>query len=382
MASLKKRTSSKKPWQVRYRDHTGRDRSEQFTRKADAEARLREVQTAEETGRIDLLDSGTATLAEVGVDFFRLHKGEWSKNTAKGHGYIWNAVVEGESSYPRAALADMAVRNIRKSHVQQFKVDALAAGVPVSSVRRALSLITRTLDHAADEDMIASNPAARVKPPTEDERPRASIITPEQVEAIRAQMDERDAAFVSILAYAGLRPHEARALRPEQFGGRELHLERACGEDGGLQPLKAGHDMRDVPISAALAADVAAVTWGRGLMFGNVHGTCWTKTDYDNWRKRRFKTAVAKANAALVQQAEDKGEDPALLPADLNPYDLRHSIASLWYREGIDKATIAYRLGHSIPVLEKVYTSHFKTLDPLDKRSVDDLIADARAARS
>ena len=67
MASLKKRDGSRKPWQVRYRDHAGRDRSEQYTRKADAEARLREVQTAEETGRMDVLDSGTATLSEVGV---------------------------------------------------------------------------------------------------------------------------------------------------------------------------------------------------------------------------------------------------------------------------------------------------------------------------
>ena len=364
MASLAKRPGTRKPWQIRYRDHTGRSRSEQFTRKGDAEARLREVQTAEETGRIDLMDAGTATLSEVGVQFFRLHKGEWKENTAKGHAYVWNAAVEGESGYPRAALADMAVRNIRKSHVTAWRNDALDVGVPVSSVRRALSLIVRTLDFAADEDMIPANPAARVKPPNEAEAPRASIITPEQVEALRAQMTERDAVFVSILAFAGLRPHEARALRPEQFGGSELHLERACAEDGSLQPLKAGHDVRDVPICAALAADVAAVKWGK-LMFPNAHGDPMTKVDYDNWRKRRFKKAVK----------------TAALPADLNPYDLRHSICSLWYRQGIDKATIAARLGHSIPVLEKVYAHHFKALDPFDRRSVDELIADARRDR-
>ncbi len=31
---------------------------------------------------------------------------------------------------------------------------------------------------------------------------------------------------------------------------------------------------------------------------------------------------------------------------------------------------------------EKVYARHFKTLDPLDRRSVDAMIADARVARS
>jgi integrase len=369
MASLKKRDSSRKPWQVRYRDHTGRDRSEQFTRKADAESRLREVQTAEETGRMEVLDAGTSTLSEVGVRYFTLHKGEWKPNTAKGHAYVWNAAVEGESDYPRAALADMPIRTIRKSHVLAWRNEALAAGIPVSTVRRTLSLIVRTLDFAADEDMIAANPAARVKPPSEDERPVASIVTPAQVEALRTVMNERDAVFVSILAYAGLRPHEARALTFDQFAGSTLHLRRACAEDGSLQALKAGHEARDVPICSALAADVAASTWGKrkALMFPNVHGDPMSKIDYDNWRKRRFKKAIKKADADL--------------PADLNPYDLRHSIASLWYREGIDKATIADRLGHSITVLERNYAWHFKTLDPLDRRGVDELIADARNGR-
>jgi integrase len=230
VASLTYREGSTRPWRVRYRDHVGRSCSEQFTRKADAESRLREVQTAEQTGRIDVLDAGTATLAEVGVQFFGLHKRDWKTNTAEGHAYIWNSAIEGEARYPRAAIADMPVRNIRKSHVTQWRNDALDVGVPVSSVRRALSLISRALDFAADEDLIAANPAARVKAPTEGQRPRPSIITPDQVEAIRAQMKERDAAFVSVLAYAGLRPHEARALTAEQFGSSTLHLEQACAE--------------------------------------------------------------------------------------------------------------------------------------------------------
>jgi integrase len=62
----------------------------------------------------------------------------------------------------------------------------------------------------------------------------------------------------------------------------------------------------------------------------------------------------------------------------LNPGDLRHSIASLWYREGVDEAIIAARLGHTIPVLESRYTWHFKTLDAADRRTVDEMNADAR----
>jgi integrase len=370
MASLAKRPGSAKPWQVRYRDHTGRSRSEQYSRKADAEARLREVQSAEETGRLDVLDAGKATLAEVGAEFFKLNRRAWSTNTAKGYAYIWNAVVEGESKYPRAALADVPVRAIRKAHVQAFVNDAQEAGVPTSSIEDALSLITRTLDHAEDEGMlIGGNPAARVKPP-KAERSRALIITPAQVEAIRAQMSERDAALVSILAYAGLRPHEARALRADQIGGPALVLTESVGDEGDVrQYLKSGHDWREVPVCAALAADLAAIDWGSGYLLPNAHGEPWTKTDYANWRNRRFYVAVSKAN--------DAG---AAIPSGFTPYDLRHSIVSLWYRQGIDKATIAAQAGHSIPVLERVYAHHFHTLDPLDRRTVDEMIADARAS--
>jgi integrase len=373
--------TGKKPWQIRYRDHAKQQRSEQFTRKGDAESRLREVQTAEETGRIDLLDSGTATLSEVGVQFFNLHKNEWGEGTAEGHAYVWNAAVEGESKHPRATIADMAVRNIRKSHVTAWRNDALAAGVAISTVRRVQSLMTRTLDFAADEDMIGANPAARVKPPKEPGRQKPKIITPDLVEAIRAEMVERDAVFVSILAYTGLRPHEARALTIEQFDSKELHLERACGTDGSLQPLKSGHEMRDVPVCDAVVCDVEAGEFGKGWMFPNLHSRPMTKTDYDNWRKRRFYPAVKKANAKIVKAAKQAGDgNPALIPDGFIPYDLRHSIASLWYRQGIDKATIATWLGHSIPVLERDYAWHFKTLDPLDRRTADEMIADARAA--
>jgi len=388
VAFIKKREGSKKPWQVRYRDHTGKDRSEQFTRKADADARLREVQTLEETGKIDLLDAGKTTLAEVAVQFFQLNRREWKDNTAKQHAYLWNSVMEGEGDYSRPAIVDMPVRGIRTSHVASWRNDALDAGVPFSSVQRVLWLITRALDHAAEDDVIPANPAARVKMPANARPPKAkpSIITPEQVEQIRAQMtDERDRVMVSIFAYCGLRPHELRALKVGAFAGDTLHLEYGCAEDGSLQPLKAGHEMRDVPICDAVRADVKAAKWGRrgAWMFPNVHGNAWTKNDWDNWRNRRFKKAVIKANAKLTEDAKkvDPKADPVLIPADVVPYDLRASAASGWYRQGIDKATIASWLGHSVKVLEDHYVAHFKTLDALDRRTLDQLIEDARRKR-
>ena len=87
------------------------------------------------------------------------------------------------------------------------------------------------------------------------------------------------------------------------------------------------------------------------------------KHDWDNWRKRKFAAAV-KANGVSISR----------------PYDLRHGIASLWYREGIDKLTIADWLGHSLAVLESTYAWPVRSLDPRDRRTVDGLGGRTRVA--
>lgn len=371
MATVTKRPGSTMPWQVRWRDHNGKSKSAQFTRKRDADAHALDVERAKQTGRLDLLDSGTQTLAEIGAEYFRLHKSEWEPVTAKGLAYVWNAAVEGQPSkgsrtnYPRAAIADMQVRTIRRSHVQGFKVDAQAAGVPFTSIRRALSLISRSLDYAADEGIIGANPAAGVKPPAGPHRPDVYVVSPGQVEAVRAAMkDERDRLIVSVMAYAGLRPQELRALDARHVG-KTLRVESACRPDGTLKRLKGtGGEKRNVPLCDALAADFKAFG-AKGLIFTSATGGAMTKTDWDNWRKRKFVPAAEKAKVPIKI-----------------PYSLRHSIASLWLREGIDRVTVAQRLGHSVMVLERHYAHVIADLDPKDRRTVDELIAEARSSKA
>ncbi len=368
MASLKKRAASAQPWQVRWRDHKGQSKSRQFSVKADALKFKTEVERAKQTGNLEALDAGALTLAEVGAEFFRLHKGDWSQSTVRNLAYIWNSCIEGDpgaracKTYPRAALADMPVRSIRRSHVQAFKVDAQNAGAPDGSVRKALGLISQVLDHAADDGLIGANPAAGVKRPAGSRARDVRVVSPSGVEAIRARLKGRDAALVSILAYAGLRPQEARALEARHIGTRTLRVEFACNPDGSVKELKGqGGAKRSVPICSALRADLDAIDWGEGFLFKSKHGKPWTKTNWDNWRKRKFLPAVRAAGAAI-----DK------------PYALRHSIASLWLREGVDHVTVARRLGHSVAVLHREYAHVIDELDPADKRKVDELIAQAR----
>lgn len=357
MATVVKRPGSTRPWQVRWRDHTGAPRSRQFTLKADAEQHATDVERAKQTGRLDAIDAGTQTLREVGADFFALHKREWAQSTARNLAYVWNAYVHDSE------LAGMQVRAIRKSDVQRFKVEAQDRGVPDGSIRKALGLISRALEHAADDGLIAANPAAGVKRPSGTRARDVQVIPPAGVEAIRGRLGPRDAALVSILAYAGLRPQEVRALELRHVGKRTIRVEAACNPDGSLKRLKGtGGAARTVPLCKALAADLGAIDWpATGPMFARSDGERWRKDDWDRWRTRTFGPAVEAAGVEIGR-----------------PYELRHSIASLWLREGRDPLTVASWLGHSLAVLLKDYAHVIAELKPGDRRSVDAMIAQAR----
>ncbi len=83
--------------------------------------------------------------------------------------------------------------------------------------RKSLAVLQSILQRAVEWERIGSNPAGSVpKPPMRRDR-AITPLTPETVERIRATLLDqgrvRDATLVSVLAYAGVRPQEAVALR-------------------------------------------------------------------------------------------------------------------------------------------------------------------------
>ena len=88
----------------------------------------------------------------------------------------------------------------------------------------------------------------------------------------------------------------------------------------------------------------------------------WRKTDWDNWRSRRFKKACE--NAGLDR---------------FRPYDLRHTCASLMIRAGDPPAEIAAHLGNSLRVLFDTYGHEIEEMRGQPVKSVDEVIRAARA---
>jgi integrase len=139
---------------------------------------------------------------------------------------------------------------------------------------------------------------------------------------------------VSLLAYAGLRPGEMRALCLADIHEGTIHVQRAADPDGRVKPL--AQDVREYRLAIGRPPDPT-------VLLGDESGHPWDKTAWQIWRADRWMPACRAA-----------GLDP--LP---RPYDLRHSFASLLLAEGRQPLYVARQPGHSLPVLFSTYAHLF-----------------------
>jgi integrase len=190
-------------------------------------------------------------------------------------------------------------------------------------------------------------------------------LAPTTIEAMRASLGLRDATLISVLAYAGLRPGEALALRWRDVRERTLLVERALSlgreEDTKtrrhrtvrlLSPLRA--DLARWRLAARRPADAT-------LVFPGHDREAWSEAAYQSWRRRTFARA---ARAAGVD--------------DATPYALRHSFASLLLHEGRSVIYVARQLGHDARL---TLTRYGHVIDELDEQPHLEAESAIRAAR-
>ena len=155
-----------------------------------------------------------------------------------------------------------------------------------------------------------------------------------------------------MLAYAGLRPQEALALRWGDVRERTLLVERAVSL--GKQKDTKTHAHRTVRLLAPLREDLLAWRLRCGPAAGDTRwcspgpaGGLWTKTTYENWRKRAFDRAL---QAAAVERRDARTT-------------LRHSFASLLLHEGRSVIYVARQLGHDARLTLSTYGHVIDELD-------------------
>ena len=153
---------------------------------------------------------------------------------------------------------------------------------PKANQRDAVSpLAPATIEAIA---LALREPAARevaASPPGQRPRRRYELPPPGTPQTRR-----RDALIVSLLAYAGLRPGELRALRWEDVHEHTILAQRAANPDSSIKATKTGR-RRAVRLLAPLAQDLREYRLAvgrppaRALIVASAAGTPWTKTDWE-----------------------------------------------------------------------------------------------------
>jgi len=363
--SIDRRPSGR--WRVR---HPGVP-SKTFDRKQDAEEYERQIRRVKQTGRVEMLDADLKTLAELAGEHIAAVSRDWSDKTWDTNRNLWAAHVDARilNKADRQwfhPIADMTLRQLRPTEVEKWKNERLAAGAGPQAIRKTMALMQSMLDRAVRDEILTANPVKVVKKPSGKRAGIVTVVAPEAVERIRSKLDDTGAMLVSLLAYTGMRPGEARALRWEHIRDRTIRVEWGTNPDGSVKPTKT-EEMRTVRLLAPLAADLKTYRTLRGdpvaseFVFPRDDGRAWTESDYRNWRSRKFIPAAAAVGVKICRA-----------------YDLRHSAASLWLHEGTNPVQVAQWLGHNVSETFKTYAHVLAELDPTDRTPATKVIEAAR----
>ena len=337
-------------WIARWREH-GRQRSRKFGLKSDAEVFEREVKRRQQLGPLavqHLTARGGPTLDQwVEQRWIPEHASTLAASTCQRYANVYERHIV-------RALGDVALGELTVARLRAWQASLLKAGATPGTVHKARTFLSSVLRHAAESEAIPGNPLSLVRAPKPGHRDAVEPLAPATVEAIRgallhpgprevrpslrgqrrrrgyelsargtARTRQRDALIVSLLAYAGLRPGEMRALCLADIHEGTIHVQRAADPDGRVKATKTSHK-RSVRLLSPLAQDVREYRLAIGrppdptVLLGDESGHPWDKTAWQIWRADRWMPACRAA-----------GLDP--LP---RPYDLRHSFASLLLAEG------------------------------------------------
>jgi integrase len=322
MASIARRPNGR--WRARYRDAAGREYSQHFARKIDAQHWLDEVTTAVTSGMY--VDPGRA----------RITVGDWSqrwlvtkvdvKPSTRAR-YVGLLKVNVLPRWETVPLADVTHEGVA-AWVSQLSRSGLAP----ATVRQAHRVLSLVLSLAVRDGRLARNPADRVPLPRAVRKERV-FLTVGQVEELADSAGDYSTVIL-VLAYTGVRFGELSALRVRRLDlmRRRADIVEAVAEVGGqaIFSTPKTHQVRTVPIPRFLVDELARQVAGKGpddFVFTSPRGGLLR---LQNFRHTVFEPAVRRA-----------GLD------GLTPHGLRHTAASLAITSGADVKVVQQMLGHA-----------------------------------
>ena len=275
-----------------------------------------------------------------------------------------------------AGLAEMPIAAIDRAVIEGWWQDN--ADKPPAR-QAAYMFLKSVLKDATARGLLPANPCqivngsrrARVTP----KQVRSQLVVglaPSDIDALVAALDrECFRAMLLLVAYCGLRPGEAFALRRKdvkQIAGRwviDVHQAVSTGENGNGRAMgatKTDDSIRTIPVPPHLVPVLEdhLARWAEpgpaGLLFPSTNPAMDFATDrqvmgtYPSKRTGKGRKAGVQREATGFAAARLAIERPTL-----RIYDLRHWARRMWTLAGLDYASTEMLLGHELPMVQGTY---------------------------
>lgn len=277
----------------------------------------------------------------------------WAPSTRQTRRYVL-------TRYLLPLLGDYYLDEIDEQVADEFQNNVLAQSDSAASTRNAMKLLQNTLNAAQQYGLISHAP--KIEHDGYEPSPHQPVDV-ETLERIRVQLTHtRDKALFSLMAYCGLPPREALALKWGDFL-HDYHRVSPVRKylTGEVQPLPTAQ-YRTVDVAGVVRDDLNLYlpTEKRVATAWVFPGSGDKPRSFNSWRTDVWYPAC---RAAKV---------------DVRPNQLRQAYATLLYREGRTVTHIAAALGATSRT--RVYNTLLAELDPpTETESLQEVVAAARA---
>jgi integrase len=308
-----------KRWLSVWIDPAGRERSQAFGKKSDAERYA------------SMMETEIAHGAYIDPKKARITVAEWCSTWLEGYAAHRPSTVRQANVHIRRIVAEFGpyqLGSLRPSQIRSWVAGLREEGLEASYIYALHSRLAQILSDAVHDGLLVKSPCSRRTSPHLAEQ-RIYVATTGQVWELYDLFPARTRLSIQLGAFVGLRLGETCGLRPEDIDFMRGIVHPKVQYPA--QPLKTKISQTPVPIPASLTAELSAqiAAYGR-------HATLLTA---DNGRQLS-PWAIERAMRTARQKVEG-------LPAGFRYHDLRHYFASLLIASGADVKTVQARLRHA-----------------------------------
>jgi integrase len=285
----------------------------------------------------------------VTEEFEKDRSPRWRETTKYTFAYYMDTKL-----FPR--FGDCALNDIADAQMQDFLKNLAADGYSKSVVEHCMTYLRAIFTFAVDEDILAKNPARKLRLPDGLSEPNRPYLSIEDFTGLKEQLpSRRDQIMAGLLFLGGLRRGELFGLKWSDFNGEGVAVVRQMNRFHAVAVPKTKSSVAAIPLPPDLCSDL--VWWKstcsdvspEAFIFASKKGTA---IHYKNWLDRTLLPAAAEAGLGRIGY-----------------HMFRRGIATEAHDAGITDKNIQSQLRHSSPEITRAV--YMQTIPEAQKKAIN-----------